>query len=136
MADYYKEDTAGKAAFYAKMDMELLARMETACAYAEGRVKDALNQPGSGIVYNISGKIHQASAPGETPVPLTGNLKGSIDHFVGMIGRDVWGVISTAVEYAPALEFGTRRMAPRPFMRKTIIAHLPVIWKIIRGVGI
>jgi hypothetical protein len=67
---------------------------------------------------------------------LTGNLKGSIDHFVGIIGRDVWGVISTAVEYAPALEFGTRKMAPRPFMRKTIIAHLPVIWRIIKGVGI
>ncbi len=133
MAEYYKEDHAGRAIFEKKMDLALMARMETACVYAEGRVKDALSQSGSGTMYRIEGKQHQASAPGEAPTVLTGDLRASITHFVGHIGGAVVGIISTNMEYAPKLEFGTRKMAPRPFMRKTIYAALPVIWKIIKG---
>jgi HK97 gp10 family phage protein len=134
MAQYYKEDHAGRAAFEKRIDLELMARMETACSYAEGRVKDTLSQMGSGITYRIKGKYHQASAPGEPPTVLTGNLRGSLDHWVAKLGREIVGIVSVGAEYAPALEFGTRKMAPRPFMRTTINQALPVIWRIIKGV--
>jgi HK97 gp10 family phage protein len=131
----YKEDSAGKAAFNKRVDLELFARMETAASYAEGRVKDKLSEAGSGKTYKIGGKFHTASAPGEPPTVLTGDLRGSITHFVGVVGRDIIGIVSTNMEYAPALEFGTRKMAPRPFMRKAVLEALPVIWRIIKGVG-
>ncbi len=133
MSEYYKEDHAGRALFEKKMDLALMARMETACIYAEGRVKDALSQAGSGQMYRIEGRQHQASAPGEAPTVLSGDLRASITHFVGIVGNTVAGIVSTNMEYAPALEFGTRKMAPRPFMRHTIYGALPIIWKILKG---
>ena len=133
MATHYREDRAGKALFEKKMQVALLGRMEVACEYAEGRVKDALSQAGTGVMYKIEGKRHQASAPGEAPTVLTGDLRGSITHFVGMVGGVVTGIVSTNVEYAPHLEFGSSKMAPRPFMRQTIYGALPIIWKILKG---
>ena len=133
MATHYREDRAGKAIFEKKMQVTLLARMEVACDYAEGRVKEALSQAGSGKTYRIEGKQHQASAPGEAPTVLTGDLRASITHFVGIVGNTVAGIVSTNMEYAPALEFGTRKMSPRPFMRHTIYGALPIIWKILKG---
>ncbi len=57
---------------------------------------------------------HQASAPGEAPAIDTGTLKGSIR--VEMEPRDLVAIVGTDVEYAPHLEFGTSRMAPRPYL--------------------
>lgn len=130
----YREDHAGRAAFEKRLDLELMARMETACIYAEGRVKDALSQTGSGTTYRIEGRHHVASAPGEAPTVLTGDLRASLDHWVAKLGREIVGIVSVGTEYAPYLEFGTRKMAPRPFMRKTIYQALPVIWRIIKGI--
>lgn len=44
----------------------------------------------------------------------TGNLKNSIRTSFENAGMT--GVVSTAVEYAAYVEFGTRRMAARPYM--------------------
>ena len=46
----------------------------------------------------------------------TGRLRGSISHAVD--GNTVY--IGTNVEYAPYVELGTSRMAPRPFLRNAI----------------
>lgn len=47
-------------------------------------------------------------------VPVrTGNLKNSIQT---TMESDLTAVVETAVEYAPYVELGTRRMAPRPFL--------------------
>lgn len=135
MAGVYKEDKAGKAVFNKRLELQTLARMETACIFAEGQVKAALSQQGSGKMYKIEGKTHQASAPGEAPTVLSGDLRASITHFVGKFGGTITGIVSTNMEYAPKLEFGTRKMAPRPFMRGTIYAALPIIYRILKGVG-
>jgi len=59
-------------------------------------------------------KIHRASAPGEAPAVDTGNLKGTIN--MEMTGKTT-AIITADPEYARHLEFGTRRMQMRPFMR-------------------
>ena len=83
------------------------------------------------IVYNIqrgdkTGRTygnHQASAPGEYPATDTGFLVNHIvaDDSAKELGD---GVIYVAVQseapYSEALEFGTRKMAPRPFMRPSL----------------
>lgn len=56
------------------------------------------------------------SAPGEAPAVDTGRLRASITHRIEHDGGESVAYVGTNVEYAPHLEFGTKRMAPRPFM--------------------
>jgi HK97 gp10 family phage protein len=61
---------------------------------------------------------HKASAPGETPAVDTGVLVNSIEtQLASSSATDAWAEVGTGVEYAEFLEFGTSKMAARPFMR-------------------
>lgn len=59
------------------------------------------------------------SAPGQPPAIDTGTLTNSIDTVVIMRGRE-WRVVVKA-EYGRGLEFGTPRIAARPFMRPAAV---------------
>lgn len=64
------------------------------------------------------GKMHQASAPGEAPANDYGRLLNSIrtDYdFASAVGT-----VTAGTKYAAPLEYGTRIMAPRPFMRPAL----------------
>ncbi|MBI5964935.1 MAG: hypothetical protein HY863_15760 [Chloroflexi bacterium] len=87
----------------------------------EGFVKVTIQQSGkSGRTYQRGGgKAHQASAPGEAPAIDYGHLINSIAS-----ARDGKGaIVYSNAEHAPKLEFGTARMAARPFMRKAADEH-------------
>lgn len=74
----------------------------------ESKIKIDMAAPKSGRVY---GK-HTASAPGESPAIDTSDLANSV--MTEADGEDV--LVGTNNEYAEPLEFGTVRMAARPFM--------------------
>ncbi len=104
---------------------------------------------GTGNIY-MKGKnkdiAHQASASGEPPAVDTGRLRASIstnwtksgigrgkvdsqaqpEEGVGdpggskRMGGQFKVVVGSNVRYAPWLEFGTRRMSARPFMRPSL----------------
>ena len=81
-----------------------------------------LSSPGQGRIYQTGRKTkphdtHQASAPGDAPAVDTGRLRQSIG--VQRVGEGHYRV-GTNVQYAPLLEFGTRRMAARPFIRPSL----------------
>lgn len=60
---------------------------------------------------------HRASAPGEAPATDTGLLASSgYQKQVGPLLREV----GFTADYAPYLEFGTGRIAPRPFLRPAV----------------
>lgn len=83
--------------------------------------------PKTGRIYmkGKKGNIpHQASAPGEAPATDTGNLARNINAI--HIGTAHYRVVSSA-EYAN-IEFGRRRVAPRPYMR-------PAAQKVARETG-
>lgn len=63
---------------------------------------------------SVSGKNHVASKPGEYPNRDTGILQGHIE--AAMVGPLTAQVTSSA-PYAAPLEFGSSRMAARPYMR-------------------
>jgi len=66
-----------------------------------------------------------ASKEGEVPRVQTGTLRRSITHEMHStlpIGR-----VGTNVVYSKWLEFGTRRMKPRPFMRPSILRIMPAL---------
>jgi HK97 gp10 family phage protein len=73
----------------------------------EGRAKQEMAAAKSGRRYGS----HVASAPGEAPAVDLGALINSIQ--TAMDGTK--GQVYTNMLYAVYLEFGTRKMAPRPF---------------------
>ena len=70
--------------------------------------------PKTGRIYRHGKVEHQASAPGEAPATDTGNLVNSIasDRVRPMLHE-----VTVGAEYSSCLEYGTSRMAPRPFFR-------------------
>lgn len=71
-------------------------------------------------VYRRGRRVHVASAPGSAPAPDTGRLSSSYGWRVTSLGVGWLLEVGTAVEYAPHLEFGTSRMAPRPHLRPAV----------------
>jgi|GEM_PF-1652861 len=79
------------------------------------QVRENLRDDGrSGRVTITPQGLHQASAPGEVPAPLTGKLSQSIAVEPG--GQVDELRVTADTDYAAALEFGTQQNAPRPFL--------------------
>jgi hypothetical protein len=85
---------------------------------AESLAVDLLSQPGAGRVYRRNSRVHRASAPGDSPAPDTGFLRQSVSHEVSRTPAGVVGKVTASAAYAAALEFGTERMRPRPFLSR------------------
>ncbi len=71
--------------------------------------------PKSGLTYRRGNVTHQASAPGQYPASDTGRLAGSVRFELPQPGN-MTGRVGTSVAYGPMLEFGTSRMAARPWL--------------------
>lgn len=108
-------DAFGRAA--AEAEQRLPGALLTAGLVLEREIKLQLSHPGTGRIYKRRSISHQASAPGEPPAPDTGSLRNSIGHEA--VG-DVLRVGSAMAVVPEALEFGTQRIAPRPFMRPAL----------------
>ena len=83
----------------------------------------------SGRMYPIKPKgqqksvrYYRASAPGEAPAVRSGNLQNSIHTEYDDKGLTAYvGVLELAkVDYAAYLEYGTRKMEPRPFIEPAL----------------
>lgn len=71
----------------------------------------------SGRIYKRRSVTHRASAPGEAPASDTGRLVNSINSYLDASALASFVVAGRGiVKYAAMLEFGTARMAARPFM--------------------
>lgn len=68
----------------------------------------------AGVVYQRGGVTHQASAPGDAPNTDTGALVSSI---IAEYPRKGVAFVGTSKAYGAYLEFGTRNMAARPWLR-------------------
>lgn len=81
--------------------------------------------PASGRTYKKSNptRTHTASALGQPPMSDTGRLANSITF--DRVG-DLTATVGSALNYAPWLEYGTSRMAARPFFRPAIERMRPI----------
>lgn len=83
------------------------------------------NPPKTGRLYRRRSIVHQASAPGEAPATDLGNLVNSIT--INPLPALLRVNINAGASYARALEFGTKHIEPRPYMRVSLIENLPQI---------
>jgi hypothetical protein len=68
--------------------------------------------------YIVQSMGSSPSAPGQPPGVDTGTLRASIStQATGVLSGEVY----TTVDYAPPLEYGTSRMAARPFMMPGLV---------------
>lgn len=118
----------GKA-LVAALEKETAKQLYLGALAIEAEAKTAITQgKKSGRTYKRRSVTHQASAPGEAPANDTGRLVNSI-HVTTAEGGQVARVHagSGAVSYAAALEFGTSKMAERPFFRPALAKAKPGI---------
>lgn len=115
-------DIKGLDAILAKLDKasenveRAVEKGLTAVAYDAMALAQAsiLRGPKTGRIYKRETRSHQASAPGEAPANDLGFLAQSMR--VDVVSRTAVDLKNSA-SYAIHLEYGTRKMAPRPFMR-------------------
>jgi HK97 gp10 family phage protein len=79
--------------------------------------------PKTGEVYKRRTVKHQASAPGEAPASDTGNLASNIVVDFIREGNAALVVVKSRAPYSIPLEFGTKNIEPRPFMRPAYRKH-------------
>lgn len=98
------------------IESELAKALFASAKHVEAEAKRSITAGGkTGRVYKRRTVTHQASAAGEAPASDTGRLVNSINSYLNgltsfvIAGRGI-------VNYATHLEFGTRKMAARPFM--------------------
>lgn len=110
--------------------------------FAASEVKKTLTGTRTGRTYRVSkrGRLHIASAPGEPPAVLFGNLRNSVGHSkkptwdghavsgefgVGLGAKPRGGRQDPGTTYARILEYGgvanRSRIAPRPYLEPTVI---------------
>ena len=115
-----------KNEFFRKITMQLgtmpKKNAEIACLKSANLVKNsALNSISSGAktgrAYKKGSVTRIASAPGEAPANATGALVGSLSARVESQGTVI---ASASTAYAAMLEFGTQKMAARPYMQPAL----------------
>jgi HK97 gp10 family phage protein len=130
MAVIYKSNLNNCIKF---IDMKCQKNVERACKHLVTKIKLKLSQQGSGRIYKIRGVYHQASAPGEPPSPFTEQLKNSVKYTVKKTFGGIQGTVSVSGEEASYLEFGTSKMAPRPFFKQTYNEEEDTVKNILGG---
>jgi len=96
------------------------------------KVRDKISQRGTGREYKIFGKIHVASAPGQPPVIMTGDLHGSIGHEVTKALFLINLLIGSWSDHAVAMEFGKDNVAARPWLGVTLKENTAMIEKFLQ----
>ena len=86
----------------------------------------------SGVVYELYNprRTHRASAPGEPPATDTGYLVSNI--FTNIDTDGLGASVESRAEYSSYLEFGTQKMAARPFMQPALEENKPRIRRLQR----
>ena len=103
-----------------KIKEDAYSRMVKAVNAVRNETLVTLSGNRSGRTYFVPGtmRTYTASAPGEAPAQAIGELRRSVRTQVEN-GSTIIGYVGSTLIYAPCLEFGTRKMAARPWLKKS-----------------
>ena len=127
-------DTSGLISKLRKMTNETPKEAKQAISdvsfKVEGDAKYAIQTGGrTGRIYKRGTKTHQASAGGEFPKTDTGELVSNITSEFSSMGLEVTVGSRRSAPHGFMLEFGTSKMAPRPWLMPTIYSNRDYINK-------
>ena len=96
-------------------------------------VKKQMRQSKSGRRYKRGkiGRDHIASAPYEAPAVDTGNLINRSRYELKI--NNLHFAVGSNVKYSEYLEFGTRKMRPRPSWTLEVFAHRDIMAKLVEA---
>jgi HK97 gp10 family phage protein len=119
----------------AKIKSEAFARMVKAVNTVRNETLETLSGSRSGRIYRVPGtmKTYTASSPGEPPAVATGQLRQSVRTQVDNSSSMVIGYVGSTLIYAPCLEFGTKKMSPRPWLKPSFEKSEPKLKDILGG---
>jgi len=108
-------------------------KMAEAVQVVRTQTLETLSGPRSGRTYYVPGtrRTYTASAPGQPPAQATAELRQSIRGAVRGEDRKVIGEVGTDKKHGKPLEFGTRNMAARPWLRISFEKALPKVKEIL-----
>lgn len=101
-----------------KIDSVATQRMYAAAQEVRNETLKTLSGNRTGRTYRVPGTktYYIASAPGEPPAVLTGQLRQSVKTNVYSKAKAVKGEVGTGLHKGLMLEKGTKKMAPRPWL--------------------
>lgn len=106
--------------------------MASAAMVQSAAVKSIARGVKSGRIYTKGRITHQASAPGEAPATDTGALIRGFQIEDAFINQNVVFVLNNS-DHAEPLEFGTSKIAARPFLFPALEGSRKKIMKEIRS---
>lgn len=94
-------------------------RMIEAVNVVRNQALETLSGSRSGRTYKVPGtsRTYTASAPGEPPAQASGELRQSVKTMIVNEGKKLIGLVGSDSKHAAPLEFGTYRMAARPWLK-------------------
>lgn len=101
------------------LEQEGVKRMLEAVNVVRNQTLEVLSGTRTGRTYKIPGtdRYYTASSPGEPPATATAELRQHINTAVEGEGKTVVGMVGTDVKHGKMLEFGTKHILPRPWLR-------------------
>ena len=117
----------------AKAEAEISKVLDAVGTSIINGVKKKMRSSKSGRTYKRGkiGRDHVASAPGEAPAVDTGRLINSSIYQKKVSPLELIG--GSNVKYSEWLEYGTRKIKPRPSWTLEIYAHREILQKAIEG---
>lgn len=108
-------------------------KMAEATQAVRTQVLETLSGSRSGRTYYVPGtrRTYTASAPGQPPATATAELRQSIKVAVESDGKKVTGAVGTDKIQGLMTEFGTVRMAARPWLRISFEKVMPKVKSIL-----
>jgi HK97 gp10 family phage protein len=127
--------TFRKTEVLAAIKKRAAAAVDLAATELQSAMKLQLSTAGTGRKHATL--RYQSSAPGNPPAVQTGHLRRSVQVDRSQVASNLRATVGTNVPYGRYLEFGTRKMAARPWARPAIAVWkktiLPKLKGILRG---
>ena len=117
----------------AKAEKEIAIVLDAVGTSIINGVKKQMRASKSGRTYKRgkNGRDHVASAPGEAPAVDTGRLINSSIYKRQVSPLEL--VVGSNVKYSEYLEFGTRKIKPRPSWTLEVYAHMEKLDKLVEA---